>query len=607
MERFHEKEVTFPKTKAFIRGNTYMQALEKVIVPGKILLQISSYQEKNSLMLELYRILSSSSEFSMNQLVLCIKEASKTMKTSMAHLMNVSIVEEDSDEYIEHLATAEFIFSNENLPTYFLRREGQSLLVVPGPKREYRVSFLLNATCLVSFSESYTKLVYQEEYHLDGIYKGQVAEPRLRTSLKEYAFCLIQMFLIREQCNAVVSKYLLGRKKRILFVVDPAVQELDNLGNYLFLLQQMDDTYETVLLLTSKQEGVEAILRRMLPRVHIIVKQGKVSYSDAGYIRLERMRYLFSHCEEINTVFEDRPEQELSMEWHRLLGTMTFEQAYLLSPHTVFWYAMFLEVASLKVGVFPTKDELSLLTCLNEKKTERIYNNNTNASLCRFDKIVLFQEIEIENLYARQTISPEKICLIDPEYGTVKAEKSVKMVQIGPLLYYEWGFRKTSGQTYAGTFLLAKQEGEKSLLIYGKEPESFLQESFWELIERLKKEKGIRVYISVPCTTVEQINTQLEISKECLQSVTVIYAYLLTEELVELMDTLVVIGEESKKIRYLSQLQKKPYIRLEDAKDVETFMEYLHGEPITTLHQTPYMTPEEYLCCEKQEIRKLLT
>ncbi|MDO5292793.1 MAG: hypothetical protein Q4F05_08585 [bacterium] len=604
MERFHEKEVVFPKTKAYARGNAYIQALEKVIVPGKILLQISSYQEKDSLMLEVYRILSSSSEFSMNQLVVCIKEASKIMKTSMGHMSNVSVVEENSKEYIEHLATAEFIFSNENLPTYFVRRDGQSLIIVPGGKNEYRISLLLNATCLVSFSQTYTNLIYKEHYRLEGIYKGQIAQPATTESIKEYAFCLIQVSIMREQCNQVLCSYLSGSKRRVLFVMDLSRDKILDFSNQLSLLQQMDDSCETVLLLTSQSEGVYQELKRMLPKVHIIIKQGKVSYTNAGYVRLERMRYLFSHCETISTVFEDRPEQELAMEWHRLLGPATFEQAYLISPHTVFWYAMFLEVASLKTGVFPRKSEL---LCLNGQKAERIYDSNTSASLRRFDKIVLFQDQWKNQLHFGQSGFLDRLCIIDPEYCTMRMDKPLEMVTINQQNYYECDFVEIASHNYAATFVRAKQRGRHSILIYGKNPEAFRKESFLELIKRLKEEQLIQTYLSVPCVNVQQMNTELELRQTDLEYVNVIYEYLLTEELTSLMDTLVVIGEESKKIRYLSQLHNKPYIRLEGKEDVETFLDYLHGEATDTFEKMPFMTAEEYLCGRKQEMRKLLT
>lgn len=605
MERFHEKDVIIPKTKTYELGNLFLDMMRTELVGTKIVLNIASFQEKYSLSLELLKELSRSSEFAMYKIVVCIKEVSKVMKKYIAGGNNVIVVDADSLEYAEHLATAAFVFSNDRLPLYYVRRKEQHLVFLPSDQIQYLLSQLLNATELVSFSKTYTNLVYKEKYGLDGIFRGIVLEPRSVGALKEYARDLIDYVILMEHMGRVECSYFSARKHRLLFVMDMRKKEQKNRWQYISILQQIDSKeYDVTLLLISVLPSWVEELKRLLPQVHIVVKHGKVNYSDEGYIAVERMRYYFSHTTDLERVFRRRPEKELITEWHRLLGETTFEYAYLISPQSVFWYAMFLEVASHKIGIFRTKEAVC---CLNEGKTERIYDIQTVQVVSQFDKVVTLEE-EAYNAYMENGVMKGKeVIMACLEYYLLYMNKEFAIVRRGEREYFELLRIETGNKIYSGCYVEKKKMDQVAIgCLLNRKDDLYSQDVLATLYSLLEKESRLVFYVGVP-ERIQDIEGNERIVKcEYEDQIHFIPEELMCVELLSQMNILIGVGKEKQeKIMYLAGKLNKVWLRIETKQNEKELLEYINRKGPINVDDAIYDTVMQYELLQQEEIKKI--
>ncbi len=606
MERFREKDVVIPKTKAFERGSLFLDMMRTELDGMKIVLHIASFQEKYSLMLELLKTFSMSYEFSMYQLVVCIKEASKTVRWGIEEVSNVRVVGEDSLEYAEHLATAAFVFSNDRLPNYYVRRKEQQLVFLPGSHENYSLSQMLNATILVSLSASYTNLIYKEKYGLEHIFRGIVVEPHGGCSFKEYVKMLIDVIILKEKEEEVTVRYFSERKRRVLFVMDMKQKESNVVCDYLSIIQQIaKQEVDVTVVFASALDGWEQEVRRMLPQVHIIVKSGKVSYSEEGYVALERMRFQFSYTDSLEAIFEKRPEKELITEWHRLIGDTTFDYAYLMSPQSVFWYAMFLEVASQKIGIFRTGNEIF---GLKDTKTERIYDINTIQVVKLFDKVVTLSYETYGEYKTYGLVQDLQVDLLKEEYCMLHAYKKVIVVKRNKDQYYEVYKRKSNGEEYRGSYVMAKKEGEVAiatlLSTQDCEERERILAFFYELVER---EAGIVLYLGVPYVTKKERKAAITVQKKYQGRIRLFYSPMVYKEFFETMDLFLEVGEKgSEKVKYLADIHQKPWIQVRANSDKEELIGLIEKEANGLAEHEVCGAAKEYERQQREEICKIL-
>lgn len=525
------------KEKAVLPRQQFVMSLQEEIHAGEILFVMEYLQEQETMCYDLFRALTGEVEYGAFSVILCSKELSKPIQTRYEQMSGVSVVQYESLEFATCLATAETIMTNTMLPSYYVRREEQAYVDIPGNNRERLVSQLLNTTCLLSKGPAYTKQVYEQQYRLRGIYTGIILEQGTK-SLKEYVTEVIKVVLYHEirQEKGLVSWGECGKPK-LLFVVDVEKEEALALEQYKAILNQLieSDTEVTLLISEKETDVLKARLAGLKKRIHIIWRTGGKNLGQKEEDQLERMREAFAESEQIEEVMELRPAAPFVLEWRRMLGDVVFDAAYLISPQSVFWYGMFLEVTSEAVFLIQG----------------RRFKNKNNYRIGRYyDRVIAMNLAAYQGMLESEELEERKVELFDTQYCLLRSNSHFLSVSI-------------SGKEYLECSMLPYDAGVQRA-IYVKAPDITKTSYFLSIVTLSKEEQEQAIE---GCLAFLEEEEQAEIymegdNKNQIEDERLIMVppEVVSVELLERFDLLLSITAGTDyKYCYIAALIKKPY------------------------------------------------
>lgn len=550
----------------------------------KIVMVMEHLQEEDHMCYELFRELLSSAEYAAYSIVLCVRQISKTVQTRYEGMSAITVVSYDSKELADALAGAAIIISNTMLPEYYLRREGQSYVDVPGENQERIVSQLLNATCLLSKGAEYTKRVYEQKYHLRGLYQGVILEHG-HEPVKSYAYQVLHFVLYQEEAQCQ-KRWEEEERQKLLFVLNVEKETPLSWNRYQALLNQLADWDYAITLLVP---GPETMLVRermcgLRESIHRICKRGAVNYEDSSYEQLQKMREEFLQKDEIEEVMALRPTEAFIWEWRRLLGESYFSYAYLVSPQSVFWYGMFLELAS----------EHTLLI----RDTVPKQANGYRISMY-FDRVVAMNLSVYQAFLKSGEVEERKIELFDPQYCLPRSNARFLSVDISGREYLECGVWTSGIGMKQGLYVKAPALSRYSIFLSAAGLTKQQQEAVIDgCYDYIKEEQEAEVYIEV---------ANLPVSSE-EERITYVVQEAVSVELLQRLDAILSITtEEDYKYSYIAALIKKPY---GNARLNETAYERCKEQAKELLRSRGAYrdgrTEGIYVQLQQQEMRKLL-
>lgn len=581
VENFNKNNIVIPKTKSYRYGSSFHKYYFENLVKGSMMFVLESDEKENSVALELLQQVIKNKKLSTAKITVLVSDAVKEKLEKEREGSRISFVKKNSDVYIKALATSEFIVCDSYLPSYYVCHEGQTYMYVGcesqhARAREEGVGFisednmmsnLLNATYLISLDSKFTQEVYLDAYRLNGIYQGTILEKKQECALEDFVSALLGILMGEKVQTAIERKASSTNKKKVLFVV--SYDSNSELWKYTSILDNINtEEYDVTLLNVAKLDGeTKKELESLSKRVRIINKVGRVNYSDKSFIQLETLRYAFRKDNELENVLEHRPRKEFELEWKRLLGSNElFDTAILVSPRSVFWYAMFMELKNTKIKMMrPDPSERDL----NNPDEVRIYDKN-NVRICdEFDEIITFDEGVVEELKASGLIEKAEIVLFDDEYCVLKSYSDYGTVMINGEKYWNYITAQKEKNVLAGVYVIAPKEGNKSVFVSMDEHSmnnvEIIMSSIYSYVE---SNKEIEIYLGMPYSSKKDAIDGFSIKEEYVDKVHVVYNYITTVEFLEKMDRIVVLRHfNEKRYQYIAAELNKPYslIKLADS------------------------------------------
>lgn len=600
--KFDPKTVEIPCSKGYIRGKWFQEYVHRNLVKGKFFFYITNLEEQDNVALELLNRLTVEAEYGMNSVVIAATSKDYPLKEKYKKASNVLFVTKGSEEFISNIATAEFVISDAILPAFYMRREGQIYVNLADPEEKgfdrtkeqleiplnNTVSNLLNASYLIAPNAAYTLEVYKEKYHLDGIFTGRVIERKETQSAAAFTDELLDLLLSGES-NLSLVDISAEPKKKLLFVMDLADNTERDAWKFISMFEELDTNRfdVTVLLPTAPcKEKLEELVF-LKNQIRVILKSGRVNYSDEGFIQLSKLRHDFKHGEDVDAIMEERPAKELKEEWVRLLGPASFDIACLVSPQSVYWDAMFMEVDAGQKMNFRNTPPNSDVT--NEEEA-RTYDLNKTKVCNYFDQIVSFYPEVLRQYEESGLITKSKLVFFEDEYCILKMNREFGHVKINGVEYLEFSEARLDANLLTGDYIITPQKGMQSyFLAINENHVEDVEVLLSGLYSFLDDNKGIEIYIGMPYSSKEEVVKTIAVKDGYSDRIHLLYNYLVVTELLEKMDAITEMAyENSRRFSYLAEILGKKYLPIDRTKNynekdiVKTTLEALADASVPT-------------------------
>lgn len=575
--QFDPKTVEIPSSKGFRQGKWFHNYMHSSLVKGKFFFYITNCNTTENLPLELLDRLTKEAKYAANNIAIVVLEDQEELQERYKKASNVVFVTQGTEEFISNLATAGVVISDAILPAFYTRREGQIYVNVAEPSEtdfdrngnrlfiaeDNTVSNLLNATYLVAPNAAYTLEVYKEKYKLDGLFTGRIIERGEGQSVAELAEEMLAL-LLTGTSNLSLVNISEEKKHKILFVIDFKNNEDRDSWKYISILEEVDTKKHdvTVLLPTTPSKEKLEELKFIKNDIRIIMKSGRVNYDEESFISLAKLRHEFKYGNDIKEIMAGAPSNEFKIEWNRLLGNVSFDTACLVSPQTVYWDAMFVELESKKKVVFRNKLIPSDVT--NEEEARR-YDIN-NVKICNyFERMVSFYPEVIEQYQQTGMLTDCESVFFDDEYCMLRMNREFGHVKINGVDYLEFSSAKLDANLLTGEYIIAPKKETKSYFLgINEKHEEDIEVLLSSLYSFLDEEKGIEIYLGMPYSNKKEISALMTVKEEYQDRIHVLYNYLVTVELLKLMDAVTEMAyETSKRYQYMAAILEKSYLPID--------------------------------------------
>lgn len=424
------------------------EGLRKPLQERQIVFESANGKDMEGIPFQLFQIMKEEKCFNKYTFVWCITSKKMFDKYQKMYEKNKNIVIHfgRNSVYRELLAVSKFIITENRLPYYYVRRNGQRYLNTGSEScykeetwksRNNKISLkrqiikdFLNTSHLLSISPEMTKNFYRDKNQLDTLYSGEILEVSCLD--KENLKTCINYFITNKAGQDLKIRTLQTNKKKILISAKYNKSEWWQ-RRIARLIESIDYSKFDVTLLTKvvrDDKGVKA-LESLNHNVRILMRSGYMDMLEnefESYYCIDKCYLDLSNPVEY---FSKISKETIHLEWRRLLGTDKFDIAALcdneLKDHMGFWQMMYKE-AQIDKKVFLNWEDLSSQVDNmdhKDKEDSRILRFIQNLNM--FDKVFFISKEERDrNQHLFSSFEDDKLGVIDDKL-TENFLKEIKM------------------------------------------------------------------------------------------------------------------------------------------------------------------------------------
>lgn len=364
------------------------------------------------------------------------KDSIKKIKSKLSErcLDNLIIINQTSKKYIHYLLVAKYFVTNNNLPSFYIKKEKQTYIRIINhsalnvSKESFdifgnTVRNIYMSDYLITQSSFMTHHLI-EKYNLEGMYRGNLIEIIYKSEKNKGTEELYIYKLINKVINENVYKIdglkkiaLFNNKKKIL--IYPGNLAKNGITSSLFnLLENFDSDKYDVTLIVEPNQNLINIKVFSNTRCFLRLNYDSFLVKDDVKNRIIQNRGLSKKCRNFY------PEKANNKEAQRLLANLSFDVAIDFSGYNYFWSKLILGSQSKKTIIFQHNDMFSEREKIIHGK--KIHENELNSLFSiyyKFDRILSVSkntmELNKRNLnefmdssqigYSENTINIEKI------------------------------------------------------------------------------------------------------------------------------------------------------------------------------------------------------
>lgn len=404
------------KSDALKEALEFGEGLKKPLKMHQIIFESGNGKEMKGIPFEIFQIMKDDPNFKQYTFIWCITSKTHFDKYNSKYAKDKNIVIHFGKDrlYREMLASSKFVISENRLPYYYARRNGQKYLNTGNEKcydRETwedvneKISFkrqiikdLLNTSHLLSISSEMTELFYKRKNQLDTLYSGEILEIDLfdQETLKS----IISYFITDNNEGGIKIKSLQTNKQKILINAQYNKSEWWQ-RRIARIIDNIDYSRFDVTLLTKVVRGDKGLkaLESLNKNVRILMRSGYMVMTENEFESDFYIDKCYLDLSNPIEYFNDISNETIKNEWKRLLGTDQFDVAILCDnkskDHMGFWQMMYRE-AQIDKKIFINWEDLCSQA---EKQDFQLGKNDSRLSrfICNlemFDKILFLSEQE---------------------------------------------------------------------------------------------------------------------------------------------------------------------------------------------------------------------
>lgn len=392
------------------------EGLKKTLKDHQIMFESGNGKEMKGIPFQLFQIMKGDRRFDQFTFIWCITSKKKFDKynSKYAKDKNVLIHFGRDAAYRDMLARSKFVISENRLPYYYIRRDGQKYLNTGNEECYERETWednnekislkrqiikdLLNTSHLLSISSEMTTLFYKKKNQLDTLYSGEILEiaPLDQGSLKS----VISYFIFDNNEQDINILSLRTNKKKILINAKYNKSEWWQ-RRIARIIDNIDYSRFDVTLLTKVVRGDKGLkaLESLNKNVRILMRSGYMDMTENEFESYYYIDKCFLDLSNPKEYFNNISRETIKNEWKRLMGTDQFDVAILcdneLKDHMGFWQMMYRE-AQISKKIFMNWEDLSSQT---ERLDVPIKTQDSRlarfiCNLDMFDKVLFLSEEE---------------------------------------------------------------------------------------------------------------------------------------------------------------------------------------------------------------------
>lgn len=390
--------------------------LKKTLKDHQIMFESGNGKEMKGIPFQIFQIMKGDRRFDQFTFIWCITSKKKFDKYNRKYAKDKNVLIHFGRDavYRDMLACSKFVISENRLPYYYVRRDGQKYLNTGNEEYYERETWednnekislkrqiikdLLNTSHLLSISPEMTKLFYKKKNQLDTLYSGEILE---LSRLDQGNLKLVISYFIfdnKEQNINILS--LQTNKKKILINAKYNKSEWWQ-RRIARMVNNIDYSRFDVTLLTKVVRGDKGLkaLESLNKNVRILMRSGYMDMSEKEFESYYYIDKCFLDLSNPKEYFNKISKETIKNEWKRLMGTDQFDVAILcdneLKDHMGFWQMMYSE-AQIDKKYFMNWEDL----CSQTEHLDDLINTEDSrlarfiCNLDMFDKVLFLSEEE---------------------------------------------------------------------------------------------------------------------------------------------------------------------------------------------------------------------